>query len=258
MTKAFTVSVVLCALAGAAHAQLDLSTSYIPAPTSYSDRVPSLNEGFESFAAGSINGQNGWTTFAANAAAPVISTANPAGGLQHLRITAGPGAAGSFNGAFSPDFGNFANEFSSISTDVFISNTGDQDANLIAQAPSQALLAWRVNLSFNGDIRVLDNTGTGLAFIDTGADWTAGQYFNFRVDLNPSANSITYYYNNSLIYTGAAGVFAATAVEQVILFGDNFYSPTSFTDYDNLTIVPAPSAAVLLGIGGIAAGRRRR
>ncbi|MDX2132899.1 MAG: hypothetical protein SFY69_12685 [Planctomycetota bacterium] len=249
--------IVLSVCAGAASAQL--STSYIPAPAGgYSDRIPSLNEGFETFAPGPISGQNGWTTFAANGAAPVISSANPASGSQHLLLSAGPGSTGSFNGAFSPDFGDFSNDFSSVSVDVLISNTGDQDAAIIGQAPSQALLTWRALLNFQGNILVLDDVGAGLAFVDTGADWTPGQYFNFRVDTNPAADTINYYYNNSLIYSSVSGVFAATAVEQVILFGDNFFSSSSFTAYDNLTIVPAPGAAALLGLGGLLVARRRR
>jgi hypothetical protein len=251
------------ALTGGAYATtVSPSSVYIPAPGGVVSRIPGLNEGFETFAPGAISGQMGWTTFAANMTAPVISTANPASGVQHLRITLGAGAGSSLNGAFSPDFGDFVNESSQIGVDVFISQTGAQNAQFVGQAPSQGFLTWRVIFAGDGSILVLDDAdgvpGGGLAFIDSGDDWTPGAYFNFRVDTDPIANSLTYYLNNSLIYTGSVGVFAGTAVEQVLLFGDNAYTSSSFTDYDNLSIVPAPGAGVLVGFAGLALLRRRR
>lgn len=146
--------------------------------------------------------------------------------------------------------------------DLNISSTGGVSAQLLGQAPSQSLLSWRVIFDFNGGIFVLDDQdgvpGGTLAFINTNATWTAGQYRNFRVDLDSGANSIKYYYDNNLIYSASAGIFAGTSVEQVIMFGDNFYTPGQTVDFDNLVITPAPASAALLAFGLLAAGRRRR
>jgi hypothetical protein len=220
-------------------------------------------DGFESLAVGPINGQAGYTVFAANSLTPVVSTANPAAGSQHLRITKGPGANSSFNGAFTQDFGNFTGKSSTVSVDIFHSHANGADAHIVAQAPGQALLTWRVNFNFGGNIFILDDAdgvpGGSLAFINTNVQWTPGVYKNFRVEHDTVVNSLKYYYDNNLIYTGSVGTFAATAVEQVLLFSDNFFNNTSeFVDYDNLSIVPAPGAASLLGFGAVFAARRRR
>jgi hypothetical protein len=236
-----------------------LTADYFPAPagTTFIDTV-NVSEGFETLVPGAINGQAGYTVFAANAAAPVVSTANPAGGAQHLRVSKGLGTNSSLNGAFTPDYGDFTNKSNAVSFDFFGSHLGGADAHMIAQAPSQSFLSWRMNFNFQGNIFVLDNIGAGLAFIDTGADWTPGAYHNVRVEMNSAANSIQYFYNNTLIYTSVAGIFAGTAVEQVILGSDNFYNQGEFIDYDNLNIVPAPATGALLAFGLLAAGRRRR
>ncbi|GJQ30790.1 MAG: hypothetical protein HBSAPP03_26740 [Phycisphaerae bacterium] len=251
------------ALAGMGQVNIAPNTAHIPAPSGgYFERIPSLNEGFEGFAPGTIGGQNGWAVFAANALAPAIATSNPASGAQHLRINRGAGAATSLNGAFSPDFGDFTNEYSEISADIYISQTNAQSSQFVGQAPSQGLLTWRVIFNFDGGIYALDDAdglpGGSLAFINTGATWSAGSYFNFKVVTNPAGNSLTYYLNNSLIYTGSVGIFAGTAVEQVILFGDNQYTSSSFTDFDNVSIIPAPGSVLLAGMAGLLTLRRRR
>ena len=56
----------------------DVSTAAFESGQSRSLRSVNLTEGFESFNLGPIDGQAGWTTFAANANAPQISAATPA------------------------------------------------------------------------------------------------------------------------------------------------------------------------------------
>ncbi|TVQ31853.1 MAG: PEP-CTERM sorting domain-containing protein [Phycisphaeraceae bacterium] len=242
-------------------------TDLTPSPYMFSTdqvglRTLDAGTGFEApdFVSGPISGQNGWTTFTANMNAPVISTANPASGAQHLRITEGPGAGGSFNGAFSPNFGQTAqNKRSITSVDIFHSDLDGADANIVGQTPTDGLTSWRVVLNFEGGIFVLDDIGLGLQFVDTGVSWTPGEYKNLKVDFDPANDAIDYYYDNALIYTGS--VFGGTSVDQAILFADNFFSfaPGSFIDYDNFSIiVPTPGALALFGLAGLAGVRRRR
>lgn len=246
---------------------LPTSKDYIPAPAGAPQidlNAPGFN-GFEApFTLGPINGQQGWTVFAANPNAPVISNATPNGGLQHLKLSLGPGSPSSFNGAFSPDIGNFVNKGSVVEVDIRIDSPNGADANLVAQAPSQGFLTWRVNFSFTGVINVLDDAdglpGGGLAFIPT-VPWTPGVYKPFRVEsINPSGpntGQLRYYYDNNLIYTSTVGHFAGTAVEQVILFGDNFYNNAQeFIAYDNLNWTPEPASLALLGLGALVLRRR--
>lgn len=267
MSKILMTTVAALALSGSAFAQAkdySTSTAFIPAPFASSWRgAPSLTTGFEDFAQGPINGQSGWTTFSANLNAPVVSDANPASGSQHLRITQGPGAASSFNGAFSPDLGPITGFVSSVvSFDINMDTDAGADGIVIGQAPSQALLAWRLRFDWQGNIFVLDDLGSGLQFVDTGVQYVQGEYRNMTVALDNVTNTIDYFYDGNPIYSSVAGVFAATGVEQVILAGDNFYNDEfESISYDNLSllnVIPTPGSAALLGLAGLAAVRRRR
>lgn len=261
---AITVAAGLTMAAGASADLIkdySVSTSYFPNDASnVRGGGLTFDTGFEDLSLGPISGQAGWGVFTANPDAPAVSDANPNAGNQHLRISQGVGAANSLNGAFSPNLGTFASGPSVVSVDVSMNTIGGADAQIIAQAPSQGSLSWRVIFSFTGGISVLDDTGSGLAFIDTGATWVENEYANLTVSMDPDANTIDYSYDGNLIYSSAAGVFAGTGVEQVILASDNFYNDdTESISYDNLSVaVPTPGAMALLGMAGFAATRRRR
>jgi MYXO-CTERM domain-containing protein len=223
--------------------------------------------GFESpFTPGAIHTQHGWTTFTANQLAPQISTAHPAGGAQHLRIERGPGAASSLNGAFSPNFGPNSPGRFITSVDFASNDPGGADHMIAGQSPDQGFLTWRMHFDWQNRIMVLDRLTPGgtLAFRDTGHTWNPdGQYRNVIIDFDYDADTIQYYYDNTLVWTSPAGILAATALDQVILFGDNFHTPgTGWGDWDNLVItsapIPAPGAFALVGLAGLVCCRRRR
>lgn len=231
-------------------------------------RGTNYSTGFESaegFAPGYIGGQSGWTTFTSSTAEAHVDTANPFAGSQHMRISKDPAlGSGSLTGGFSPDLGPLLPSQSYLSVMLNISNVDGADYDVVPQAPSQSLLSARVKFSFTGDLLVLDDTGGGLAFTDTGFDWgpLAGSYMRLEVLLDNGANSIDYKINGSTVYSSVAGVFAGTTFEQAVLLSDNFQLLGESGDFDNLDIVngviPAPGAFALLGIAGFAARRRRR
>jgi hypothetical protein len=267
-TRACLSVALLAGLTQAASAQVPSlfspSAALIPgmdAPASALDSF-TLNDGFESYSDGPINGQGGYTTFAVNANAPAVSTTIPASGARHLRIKQGLGDATSYNGAFTQDFGDFANESSLVSVDVNISSTGGVTAAVAGQAPSQSLIAWQALFVNDGGIYILDDLdglpGGSLGFVYTGANWTANAYRTFAVDFDAGGNSIEYYYNGALIHTASAGIFGGTAVEQIVLFGDNAYNVGQAVNYDNLNVVPAPGPIGLLVAAGLLVARRRR
>lgn len=241
------------------------SASALFGPGSWSggspDGVAAYSTGFEpgeGFVPGPIGGQAGWTNFA-GATEGQVSTANPAAGLQHLRIAKQVGRpAGALTGGFSPVFGGSMAP-TVVSVDVAISALDGADYDVVPQAPSQGFLTARVKFSYLGDILVLDDTGAGLVFVDTGDDWVAGGYRNLRIEIDSGADSINYYYDNALIHTSATGIVAGTQVEQVVLLSDNFQL-SDVGDFDNLSVnvVPAPGVVALLGLGGLVGLRRRR
>ncbi|MCG8407162.1 MAG: PEP-CTERM sorting domain-containing protein [Phycisphaerales bacterium] len=220
--------------------------------------------------------EGAWTTNGAPNDAS-ISTLNPNGGAQHLRqsgdalFAQGTGLL-SFSPVFSTVFGA-----SSISMDINISNTGGADYDLFVQAPGagNASVAARVKFFFGdndadlipGDIVVLGSDGIGgLAFNDTGADYTPGVYHNLRLEIDPNAGpngTINYFLDNVLIHTdvvvnAVVGDVAPGAVDQIALLNDNFQLLGETVDYDNISVTPEPATLALLGFGAIAMIRRRR
>lgn len=263
--KSTVSAVALVALvAGAAFARppASVSTSALIDDESGVVRGPnSYSTGFEApaFAVGVLEPQGGWSTSGVSLPWASVSSVFPAAGTQHQRqvrdTTFGPGAA---RLAFGPASGAVGFGASTTSFDFAISNTGGADTDVIGQAPSQAFLSWRINFSYLGPISVLDDGGFGLGFVNTGAVWTPGAYQNMRVEMDPALDTLRYFLNNVLIYTGVAGVFAGTSVEQFVTLNDNFQLTGETFDLDNVSIVPTPGAIALLGLGGLAAARRRR
>jgi len=222
-------------------------------------------EATEGFATGFIGGQNGWSAFSASTVEGHVDTVNPASGAQHLRISNDPAAgAGNYVGGFSPDWGPQPAGQYTVSVDVCIGATGGADYDIVPQAPSQSFLTARVKYFWDdydldgtpGDVVVLDDDGTGLTYYDTGYDYTPGVYHNLTIDIDAIGNTIDYYFDGTLAYSGMAGVFAGTSVEQVVFLCDNWNAGES-GDFDNLLVTPEPTSLVLLALGGLALIRRR-
>ncbi|GAB5496280.1 MAG: hypothetical protein Phyf2KO_13600 [Phycisphaerales bacterium] len=268
--KSIILTAAALVAASGVSAQVDpkIYDTSIDAFTSNGTQIAQLGGGFNTggfeapgYAVGPISGQAGWTIFANNTpSTSSISTANPASGSQHLRLSQDSAIAnGSLVGGFSPLFGDVGEDIVMTSVDVFIDAAGGSDYDVVPQAPSQNFLSARVKFSFLGDILILDDVGAGLAFIDSGLDWVPGSYQNLTISMDRANNTIDYSYGGNQFYSSVSGIFAGTAIEQVVLLHDNF-SVGENGDFDNLTVgaIPAPASAVLLGFGGMAAARRRR
>lgn len=217
------------------------------------------------FVAGSLEPQNGWTSTGVNLPWQTVTNANAHDGVQSVRaINDATAAAGTNHLMFSPTVPTPANTADVTSWWFYVSTPGGADYDFVGQAPSQAFLSWRVKLNFQGNIFVLDDEGEGLVFSDTGAQFPIGGWFQLAVAMDPNANgglgTVDYYLNGALIHSSATGTVAGTAVEQFVTLNDNFQNPGEFADLDQIgnTIVPAPGALALVGLGGLVAGRRRR
>ena len=199
--------------------------------------------------------QNGWTAFSASSTEGHIDTVNPASGTQHMRISGDSSIpTGTLTGCFSPLLATPVTSptipVSQVTVDLYIGASGGSDYDIVPQAPSQGFLNARVKFSFLGDILVLDDPGGGLAFVDTGVDWSPATWHNLIITMDPENNTIDYTVDGTSIYTGV--VFAGTVLEQLVILSDNFQVDES-GDFDNVNMdnvyAPVPTDVSLTSFG---------
>lgn len=189
---------------------------------------------------GTVVGQNGWGTnipaTVTNGPSLLVSTEYAApGGTQSLKIQGNNTTYHTLGGAFSP-VSVVNGPIVTLAMDVYFSSVSatGSDFQIIPQSPSQSKVAARVNFNYQGNIMILDGPPAGtLAYVDSGADFVAGQWYNFRIVVNSTANNITYYLNNALIYTGQ--LYGATNIEQLVLFTDNYASSAYFDNIQTIS-----------------------
>jgi len=228
------------------------------------------NTGFEpaqGFAVGPIEPQQGWSATGTNLPFASVTTANPFAGTQNLRLvrdntTSPPNE--SF--AVSPDLGPQVPAAQTNTMMVDISNDGGADYLIAGQSLSQSAVTWQVVFFFEGatsgspgTILVADDIGSGLEFVDTGVAWDQGVYRQLRVDTDPVANTIDYFYNGAHIYSSVSGMWGGTVTEQMVFDDDNFQLNGETADFDNVGInnVPEPAGLGLLVLLAACGVRRR-
>jgi len=193
----------------------------------------------EGFTPGFVLGQASWGVFAFSGAESQISDENPASGAQHLRISKDPAVGtGILLGAVSPVLDMPDDLYATtLGVDVSISATGGADYEVMAQTASGTLVTARVKFAASGDIMVRDDPGSGLEFLDTGVDWNVGVYTHLRVDVDPVADTIDYYYGDGgvKIHSSIAGTLDGADIGQVILLSNNS-NTGDVGDFDNLHI----------------------
>ena len=191
----------------------------------------------EGFTPGFVLGQASWGVFAFSGAESRIQDVNPASGTQHLRIAKDPAvSSGILLGAVSPILAVPDDLYpTTLGVDVSISAAGGADYEVMAQSASETLVTARVRFAASGDILVLDDQGAGLALVDTGVDWNIGAYTHLRVEVDPVADTIDYYYGDLNIYSSVSGTLAGTNVGQVVLLSNNS-NAGDVGDFDNLHI----------------------
>ena len=199
-------------------------------------------EASEGFTIGPFDSQKSWTASGVDLPFASISTADPFTGSQHLRLIFDPTVGqGVGRVVLSPEQPTAPFTPNTVYMKINISNDGGADYDIVGQAPSQNLITWRVKFSWSDDaltgpgtIYVLDQTGAGLAFVNTGTTWVPGVYKELRVDYDPGGPQIRYYYDGALIHTGAT--VAGSAVEQVGFLHDNWQLPNETADFDALSV----------------------
>lgn len=191
---------------------------------------------------------------------PIISSANPWMGSQHLRIGKEPTFSTNTDvGILSPDL-EVPDGLESFlfKVGVNISQKDGADYDLFLQSPTNSVSpAARVKFEFTGRILVLDDG----SFRDTGFEYDPGEWRETRVEIDyDDGNSVaSYYYNDQLIYTDANRFDMSMYATQFGIISDNFNNG-DVGDFDGamMVYIPAPGAFATMGAGLLLATRRRR
>lgn len=210
-----------------------------------------LSTGFEApFVVGPLEPQQGFSATGTNLPCYSVSTLNANTGAQHLRIIKDAAAGqGVSRVALSPTIVQPLNSPSQVKQMVYISGDGGADYDCFAQSPALALLSWRVKFSYSDDtgggpgtIYILDNPGAGIEYVNTGVLWDKGVYRELKVQFDPGAGQIRYFYNGIQIYTGV--IFGASKVDQIGWFMDNYQLGGESGGIDGVTWLDTPSDPV--------------
>ncbi len=244
MTRSFAIAVVV--LAGA------LPLLAAPAPAVPDSFVPlagvaddvtraSYVETFETFTAGPLAGQSGWTGWGANIA---VVTDTPISGTKSARHSSdGSGFVGfeTVSPASTPAYGITA-------LDVRLSGDGvTYQINLLGDVPtSNDGFYFNTAVQFQTDhtIRVLQSVGSLPVYQNTSGTWAPNSPFQLAVEV--LANGTLHVYRNGVsIFTGTEVGFATTGTagrtKQVLAWTDNApnFAGQSLT-IDNFTNVLSP------------------
>jgi len=217
-------------------------TAVTPARADWSDN-------FDSYATGSISGQGGWEGWGGTASvAGTVATGTAFSQPNALRLVAGNDTVHSFSGVNSGLW--------TLSLKQYLPSTssGSTWTILLNQYPN----------NLNWSVQVLSDLSAGLIGVFDGAGNQQGatlnlvkdQWVDLRFEINLSGNSVTSYYNNTLIGTMPWQSGGINELQGMDLYPDESQGTAQVGPiyYDNfqLTAVPEPSTLGLLLVGGLA------
>lgn len=215
-------------------------------------------DNFDSYIPGSINAQGGWKGWDnAPSAAGTVSTARFLTAPHSQAIGGVADSVHEYSGYTSGTWTYSAMQYVPTgvtgTTYLILLNTYvDGGANTVDR--------WSLQARFNLTTGLVDDDTTAAA----GSPGTTprpiirDQWVPFSATIDLSANTLSWSYNNQVVWSGSwtrgtAG--ANNAIAAVDLFN---LSSTGDVYYDNISLVPAPGAMGLLAMGGLLAARRRR
>jgi len=235
--------------------------------------------GFEDFAAGDVNGQNGWTTYdptfttgGGNFAS--VTTGAPAGfgGSNAMRFDSGTSATSSPRYAWAPAFGSAFSAEAAAGNNIFYAQTSmymgsgqtstARHGMVTFDATGSKILTGFYVQANTGLVYLLanyNNAGTinNFAF-NTNITMGFDQWVTFTTTWNQTTGRMEVYWGANGFYVDGAA--AGSTADECDFYNTRNASTLGATSYfDNLEIgaVPAPGAIALLGLAGLA-GRRRR
>ena len=165
----------------------------------------STSTGFEPpFTVGGINGQQGW--FGSTTAGAAISSAVPAAGTQHLRITSTNSSSAVVN-AISPTQAVGVSNYSVLTAKLRISRTTNGATfDLNPQDPVAGVVSTLVRFDKTAARPIqVANFSTGF-YEPTGAQWPINTYFDIAMIFDRAAGSVELCFNGTSIYNGTDAV----------------------------------------------------
>jgi hypothetical protein len=212
-------------------------------------------EATEGYVQGPITGQNGWLTNTPRGAMEVrdgVSAGN--GSPNALRLSKGPQGQGQLGIAQAPPTPGS----NALTVDTRINDDGGANygiLGLLILSPTTSSLSFQVEFDYRGHIFVVE----GGAGVDTGVSWSLNQWNPLAISLTPTG--LNYFYAGNLIHTSPLQAGGAS-FDLVQFYHDNFEDISNTANaagyFDNLRVVPSPGSLALLGLGGLAAARRKR
>ncbi|HEY9046200.1 MAG TPA: S8 family serine peptidase [Ohtaekwangia sp.] len=194
--------------------------------------TPLYVTGFEEFAPGDIDGQEGWEGQWGNW---TIESINPFEDAQHFRgLSDGLGQSL----AFSPLVAIGSDPISSTAFKLNITGS-DVTWQVIPQSPTAQLVNTRFQIAPDGSLSALTQDSVGNVDYTPIPGTLPSGYFELRIDVERATSIFTIYVDGTPIFTGQG--FAGD-IEQVVLFSLMEEAGSTF-DIDNLAIYDGPATA---------------
>lgn len=186
---------------------------------------------FSSFAAGNINGQQGWSGQFGNWR---VESFNPYSPTKHFR-----GLSDGFGQslAFSPTMPIGVEEKSTTSMKLNVAGTG-VTWQVIPQSPAAALVNTRIQFAPNGVVSALVKNSAGVGVFQPFGTTPSG-YFNLTIEVDRDSAYFNVYFDETKVFTGQG--FTGSVQQVVILSLMQVAGPTF--DMDDFRIIDGEKTA---------------
>lgn len=202
-------------------------------------------DNFDSYTLGSIHGQGGWEGWTGiGSVAGTVTAAQAFSGSQSLQVVAGNDTVRPFTGV--------ASGLWTLSLQQYVPSTSSGTSWLILMNSYPANLNWSAQMYADitaGQMRSYEDEGASVALV-------TDQWVPIRFDINLTDNSVSSYYNDTLLATHAWQSGGINELQALDLYPDEGAGSAQVGPvfYDNLqlSVVPEPTSLCLLLLGGLA------
>jgi hypothetical protein len=204
------------------------------------------SDNFDSYPAGSINGQGGWQGWdGAAGAAGVVTSSISRSAHNSQQVNGAADSVHQYSGITAGQWSYVAWQY--IPHDF----AGDSYFILNNDYANGGPYNWAVQIKFAGSGTLNEDMRTGSTINYIRSAWA-----EIRIDFDLTANTVSEYYNGTLFASGTWAAAGPVSLEAVDLFANN--ASNIYYDDMSVTRVPAPASLALLGLGAAASRRRRR